>query len=686
MMIRSALRAQPVRIERTVVSSVQLHIVRRLLLPSIRQCLSRRSQLCGTDSRLCQPSRMAPPWLVHLHVSLLVFCAGWAAFLPVLEHHAVYDDVYVLGSPDLHSTWAEWLHAGVSNDVWGSRLNSLTSTQQWRPVGVASLRASLHLRPPCRSLGASGGPLLLQTRDSCDAPPHACLRALHTDTLLLHCLCGVLLYAVAAGALRRRLAHAALAALLYALHPVHTESVATVYGRADVLALDFHLLALLCAWRGLGAGTRPMPGFLLCTLSLALSVAAALSKENGLLASLAIPLADALLWRSAPPLRRLLFAAASLGLVAAALLARRALIVPWGPPTGFVDNPTAFLADRWARCASFAWLLMRYAEALVLPWRQAINHGWDSGTLIVPPIWGDDRTRAAAAAAVAGVGLLGRLALGARGCWALDRGLAFEGALPLFLALWAGLLFLPASNLVFVVGTTVGERLLYLPSAPACLLAVAAWARLLRASWGVGDGTLALALPLALPPLLLALAAYRCRAEAAVYHCEERLWRSNAQRYPSNVLAINNLAVRFDTVGRHAAALPLYDTLEALWAAAEKRETARPQFVGQEGAWSVAGNAMRRSALGRARVLRPVLRAAAADAAFEGGEESQAMREEGAATTAIAGYVEALNGSPDLVLGARILERMMALCGRWDADKALPVCNSAREMKQRAAV
>lgn len=46
------------------------------------------------------------------------------------------------------------------------------------------------------------------------------------------------------------------------------------------------------------------------------------------------------------------------------------------------------------------------------------------------------------------------------------------------LVAWAGAAFLPFSNLIFYVGTMVGERLLYIPSAAFC--AVVAWVALGR--------------------------------------------------------------------------------------------------------------------------------------------------------------------------------------------------------------
>ena len=69
----------------------------------------------------------------------------------------------------------------------------------------------------------------------------------HLVNVLLHCT-ATGLFAVLCGCLfgsQRRLA-SAVASLLFAAHPIHTEAVAGIVGRADVGAAVFFLLALLC--------------------------------------------------------------------------------------------------------------------------------------------------------------------------------------------------------------------------------------------------------------------------------------------------------------------------------------------------------------------------------------------------------------------------------------------------------
>jgi len=569
--------------------------------------------------------------LSHAALALVAFAAAVLSFAPAVGHQTVYDDVYIVSSAELHSPWRQWLVSGWQRDFWGQVLNGATSNQQWRPASVAGLRLSLLLRPGCAGVGDRA---LTATHDACDAPPHACLAALHRDTVALHGVCAALLYWVAAGPLGLHPLTCLLASLLFALHPAHVESVATLYGRADVQALALQQLALLAAWRD----HRALP--------LLLALLASLSKENGFTTLALIPLAQPRLTRAC---------AASLCCL---LALRGALIRPWGPPLGFTDHPAAFILHFPARMASYAWLHCRYVEALVWPWRQAINHGWDSGTLVLTP-WAARMVTATCMYAAVAVAVAQMARRGARAM--------------LFCAAWGFITFLPAANVAFPVGTTLGERLLYLPSAPFCILCAAAAERALRRL----DSPRARPLLGALGVALAAMVFARLRSELEPYKCELRLWPAVLARYPRNALARHNAAVRFDTVGRHAEALSLYEQTEAQWRI-EEAEVMRTFGVDE----SLQRNGWRRAALGRARVLRPTLHGAALDAGFTGVGAGPGVTDsstsQDAAVTALKHYVTALNGQPDPALGARILSRIVALCARWTEIGALPLCDQAR--------
>uniref|UniRef100_A0A286XJA6 dolichyl-phosphate-mannose--protein mannosyltransferase n=1 Tax=Cavia porcellus TaxID=10141 RepID=A0A286XJA6_CAVPO len=108
----------------------------------------------------------------------------------------------------------------------------------------------------------------------------------HVVNVILHCLVTLVLMYTCDRAVFRSRGLAFVTALLFAVHPVHTEAVAGIVGRADVLACLLFLLAFLSYNRSLdqhGAGgclpPAASPFFLL--LSLLLGTCAMLVKETG---------------------------------------------------------------------------------------------------------------------------------------------------------------------------------------------------------------------------------------------------------------------------------------------------------------------------------------------------------------------------------------------------------------------
>ncbi|CAJ1361581.1 unnamed protein product [Effrenium voratum] len=95
---------------------------------------------------------------------------------------------------------------------------------------------------------------------------------------LLHGLCSLQLGAFGGSSLRLPPRWAALLACLFAIHPVHTESICYVVGRADIICAQVLLLAMQFYGRVLSGGSWAWLRLLCCT---ALVVLAGLCKETG---------------------------------------------------------------------------------------------------------------------------------------------------------------------------------------------------------------------------------------------------------------------------------------------------------------------------------------------------------------------------------------------------------------------
>ena len=166
----------------------------------------------------------------------VVACAGVFAlaawvYLPTLTGRPVYDDTAtVTENADVRPDGTP-LSAVLQHDFWGKGLNAPGSNTQYRPLTVLSYRLDCRLGCPANATPAS------------PASP-ACLARLRWTDLLLHAAAAALVHVTARAVARLPCGAAVAAGALFAVHPVHIESVATLYGRADVLCAVLQMLAL----------------------------------------------------------------------------------------------------------------------------------------------------------------------------------------------------------------------------------------------------------------------------------------------------------------------------------------------------------------------------------------------------------------------------------------------------------
>jgi tetratricopeptide (TPR) repeat protein len=270
----------------------------------------------------------------------------------------------------------------------------------------------------------------------------------HAGNVALHALASLLAWYAASRAGLQRGA-ALLAALLFAVHPLHTEAVANIVGRAELLAAVcvlaawlLHTKAIDSATAGAGTGWSAASGF--CYLL------GLLSKENAILAPLLFLLDDRL--RGGRRVRPYVAygAALAIGLV----LRTMALGGLRGAENiAFIDNPPAFYGVG-VRLATAAWVQVKYAWLFVWPSKLSSDYSYDAipnvQEALDPRLW---------------AGLLWPVALAALAIW----GCKHSRPVALGTAVWI-LFMIPGSNLLFPAGTLMAERLSYLPSLGGCLL------------------------------------------------------------------------------------------------------------------------------------------------------------------------------------------------------------------------
>ena len=245
-------------------------------------------------------------------------------------------------------------------------------------------------------------------------------------------------------AIGRRLAGvwpAATVAGLWAVHPLLTEAVTNIVGRADLLS-GAGVLGGFYAYL-MSAGSSRRSGWL--ALSVAAATLAIFSKESGV-AFLAIVIAhDLLLRRPAVPMRRLLPVWLLLACPLALFLFLRTTIPTHGVSEFvFVDNPISARASGAGLLTALS-VGGRYLWLVV--WPRALSPDYSFAQI---PIF-TGRPEEWAALATLGVAVI------------LALFVARSDRLVRFLAAATAIAFLPVSNLLFSTGTIMAERLMYRP-------------------------------------------------------------------------------------------------------------------------------------------------------------------------------------------------------------------------------
>uniref|UniRef100_A0A8D1U565 dolichyl-phosphate-mannose--protein mannosyltransferase n=2 Tax=Sus scrofa TaxID=9823 RepID=A0A8D1U565_PIG len=208
------------------------------------------------------PSRRRGCGLAPAGAAALLAGASCLCYGRSLQGEFVHDDVWaIVNNPDVRP--GAPLRWGIfSNDFWGKGMAENTSHKSYRPLCVLTFKLNIFL--------TGMNPFYF-----------------HAVNVILHCLVTLVLMYTCDKTVFKNRGLAFVTALLFAVHPVHTEAVAGIVGRADVLACLLFLLAFLSYNRSVDqccAGEcfppTASPFFLL--LSLFLGTCAMLVKETGI--------------------------------------------------------------------------------------------------------------------------------------------------------------------------------------------------------------------------------------------------------------------------------------------------------------------------------------------------------------------------------------------------------------------
>jgi tetratricopeptide (TPR) repeat protein len=364
-----------------------------------------------------------PVWRRHAVPLSVLWCLAALAYANSFRAGLIYDNRFVLMQDSrIRQVTEENVHLILTKDYWYK--NSVTSL--YRPLTTLSYLFNHAI------LGNGDAP----------AGYHAVNLALHAANIALVYLAGWLVLAEFWPAFAM--------AALWAVHPVLTESVTNVVGRADLLAAFGVLAGLLCYARSVAAVGRQ--AILWQAGVLAASTVAMFSKESGIVIIAVIFLYD-IAWLRQTPLSARIGGYLAAALPIAIFLAVRAEVLKDTPleVAAFTDNPLTG-AGFWTARLTAMKVLGKYLWLLFWPARLSCDYSYNQIPLFSWNFgrWEDWQTLISLAVYAVAAALA---------VWSYRRARPVFFLIGFFFAAMA-----PTANLFLLIGTIMAERLLYLPS------------------------------------------------------------------------------------------------------------------------------------------------------------------------------------------------------------------------------
>ncbi|XP_071942177.1 protein O-mannosyl-transferase TMTC1-like [Antedon mediterranea] len=464
----------------------------------------------------------------------LVLLAALFCYVNSFNGGLVHDDIFAIkNNDDVRPSTP--LSNIFHNDFWGKSMQDNMSHKSYRPLCTLTFRLN-YMFGGLDPFGYHLTNVVLHMIVSC---------------LFTHCINELLFHDSKASFI---------AGLLFATHPIHTEAVAGVVGRADILACLFFLLTIFLYVRSVstdeipgGFPTTTRPGLFL--VAIFLGATSMLIKEHGVTCLLVVVAYDVIVLCNKGITR--IVQTRSITMDCAPLLKRGAtcfitlcslfMFRIWMmkgelPPFSDQDNPASYATHCSTRFLTFSYLCVFNVWLLLCP--LILSYDWQMASIPLVESVLDIRNLATLLFFVILVGLTVYAIFIAKG---VSQRAVLMGLVVLAIP------FLPASNLFFRVGFVIAERILYIPSMGYCIL-------LVHGLWNMCNKVgkpLSSAITFSVL-LLVAMFAWRTVVRNSVWHSRESLFRSGVETLPHNAKAHYNYANYLKDVHRTEEAIHHY--------------------------------------------------------------------------------------------------------------------------------
>ncbi|XP_018331585.1 transmembrane and TPR repeat-containing protein 4 isoform X2 [Agrilus planipennis] len=442
---------------------------------------------------------MNQPWQYFV-----ICCLAFLCYSVTINGNFVFDDTEaIVKNKDILPTTS--LINMFRNDFWGNDIKLNASHKSYRPLTVLTFRLDYFLGSGLNSV------------------------QFHVTNTLLYCILCCLSLPLYQVILEKNLdAHYAfLSSILFTLHPLHTETVAGLVGRADILSAILFVFGLLLYSKAL-----KQKFLLYFSLSIIAIGTAVFCKETAITGFGVCGVFDFLTKKPLKNRKSLKLYCYRIGCLIGFLIIimyYRLKVMNFERPIFAIgDNPTAFSSNTWTKILTFNYIY--FLNFILLLWPHWLCFDWSMGCIPLIEKYCDGRI----------ILVITFWIFIIYSCYKLFYKVYSEKLKNIKHILMGVCLlilpFLPASNIFFKVGFVIAERILLLPSLGHCLLIIIGFYKIQNHFKSIRKQIL---IYLWFLYILFAIRTFQRNTE---WLNEEKLFTSALNVCPLNAKAMNNLA------------------------------------------------------------------------------------------------------------------------------------------------